>query len=101
MGKRCSSEKAWKGETQLPRRETTNGLVSRKLPKEKAVSIIEDVRKKTVNNILTAIEESKKKPFACLLTALGIPLLSSVKAKKLTNFYPDLTSLLRGIENNE
>jgi NAD-dependent DNA ligase len=51
--------------------------------------------------MLFAIENSKKKPFSNLLTALGIPLLSSVKAKKLTNFYPNLTSLFTGIEKNE
>ena len=62
---------------------------------------LEGFQERSVNNMLFAIENSKKKPFANLLTALGIPLLSSVKAKKLTNFYPDLTSLLMGIENNE
>jgi NAD-dependent DNA ligase len=35
------------------------------------------------------------------LTALSIPLLSSVKAKKLTNLYPDLNSLLTTIESEE
>ncbi|CAG8671898.1 7073_t:CDS:1, partial [Paraglomus occultum] len=33
--------------------------------------------------------------------ALGIPLLSSVKAQKLTTFYPTFTSLLEAIENKE
>jgi DNA ligase (NAD+) len=62
---------------------------------------LEGFKEKTVNNILTAIEESKKKPFSNLLTALGIPLLSSVKAQKLTKFYPDLTTLLVAIKNEE
>ena len=51
--------------------------------------------------MLTSIENSKKKPFANLLTALGIPLLSSVKARKLTEFYPNLPSFITAIENNE
>jgi len=50
---------------------------------------------------LNSIESSKKKPFSNLLTALGIPLLSSVKAQKLTSFYPNLTSFLTIIENKE
>jgi len=69
--------------------------------KEKELLKLEGFKKKTANNILSSIENSKKKPFANLLTALGIPLLSSVKARKLTNFYPDLTSFLGAVENNE
>jgi len=53
-----------------------------------------------VVNFLNSIENSKQKPLTNLLTALGIPLLSSVKAKKLTNFYPTLNSLLTVLENN-
>ena len=62
---------------------------------------LEGFQEKTVNNILNSIENSKKKPFANLLSALGIPLLSSVKTKKLTIFYPNLTNFLAAIENNE
>lgn len=58
-------------------------------------------KEKTVVNILTSIENSTKKPLNNLLTALGIPLLSSVKAEKLSNFYPDLTSFCNGIKSNE
>ena len=50
---------------------------------------------------MSSIENSKKKPLANLLTALGIPLLSSVKARKLTNFYPDLTGFLAAVKNEE
>jgi len=69
--------------------------------KEKELLKLEGFKKKAVNNMLTSIENSKKKPFANLLTALGIPLLSSVKARKLTQFYPDLPSFITAIENNE
>ncbi|MCE8163070.1 MAG: NAD-dependent DNA ligase LigA [Candidatus Moeniiplasma glomeromycotorum] len=62
---------------------------------------LDGLEAKSVENILTAIENSKKKPFANLLTALGIPLLSSVKAQKLTKFYPDLTIFLTAVENEE
>ena len=69
--------------------------------KEKELLKLEGFKKKAVNNMLTSIENSKQKPFANLLTALGIPLLSSVKARKLTEFYPDLPSFITAIENNE
>ena len=59
------------------------------------------LEQKSVENILTSIENSKQKPLANLLTALGIPLLSSVKSQKLTNFYPSLTVLLAVVENQE
>jgi DNA ligase (NAD+) len=62
---------------------------------------LEGFQKKSVDNMLSSIENSKKKPLANLLTALGIPLLSSVKAQKLTNFYPNSTAFLRAIENEE
>ncbi|CAG8456629.1 27238_t:CDS:2 [Gigaspora margarita] len=69
--------------------------------KEKELLKLEGFKRKSVTNILTSIEESKKSPFANLLTALGIPLLSSVKAKKLTIFYPNLTSFLIAAKNEE
>ncbi|CAG8614221.1 8823_t:CDS:10 [Ambispora leptoticha] len=69
--------------------------------KEKELLKLEGCKKKSVNNILNSIEESKKKSFPCLLTALGIPLFSSVKSQKLANFYPTLTSLLAAIEDEE
>ncbi|WNE40035.1 MAG: DNA ligase [Mycoplasmataceae bacterium] len=62
---------------------------------------LEGFKEKTINNILNSIEESKKKPFSNLLTALGIPLLSSVKTQKLTKFYPDLSSFSIAIKNEE
>lgn len=58
-------------------------------------------KEKTVENILNSIENSVKKPLSNWLVALGIPLLSSVKAQKLTTFYPTFTSLLEVIENKE
>ena len=69
--------------------------------KRGAIEKLEGFQKKSVDNILFSIENSKKKPLTNLFTALGIPLLSSVKAKKLTAFYPELTSFLAAIENNE
>src|SRR5205085_9699828 len=69
--------------------------------KEKQLLKLEGFKKKTVNNILSSIENSKKKPFANLLTALGIPLLSSVKAKKIATFYPSLTSFLAAAKKEE
>lgn len=69
--------------------------------KERELLQLGGVKKKSVDNILRSVENSKKKSLANLLTALGIPLLGLVKAQKLTNFYPDLTSLRTGIENKE
>ena len=62
---------------------------------------LDGLEQKSVENILTAIENSCQKPLSNLLTALGIPLLSSVKARKLTNFYPSLTIFLFAIESQE
>ncbi|CAI2185544.1 4281_t:CDS:2 [Funneliformis geosporum] len=62
---------------------------------------LEGFQKKSIDNILSSIENSKKKPLTNLLIALGIPLLSSVKAKKLSIFYPNLASIRTIIENNE
>ncbi|CAG8556562.1 3678_t:CDS:10, partial [Racocetra persica] len=52
--------------------------------KEPELLQLEGFQKKMLSNIFRAVENSKKKPLASLLTALGIPLLSSVKAQKLT-----------------
>ncbi|KLL01564.1 MAG: NAD-dependent DNA ligase LigA [Mycoplasmataceae bacterium RC_NB112A] len=62
---------------------------------------LDGLEQKSVENMLKAIESSKKKPFANLLTALGIPLLSSVKSKKLTKFYSSLIDFLKAAENQE
>ncbi|WP_172575394.1 NAD-dependent DNA ligase LigA [endosymbiont GvMRE of Glomus versiforme] len=62
---------------------------------------LEGFQKKSIDNILSSIKNSKKKPLTNLLIALGIPLLSSVKAKKLSIFYPNLASIRTIIENNE
>ncbi|RHZ37295.1 NAD-dependent DNA ligase LigA [endosymbiont GvMRE of Glomus versiforme] len=62
---------------------------------------IEGLQKKSVNNLLNSIEQSKKKPFFCLITALGIPLLGGVKSRKLVSNYPNLGSLLQAVEKNE
>ncbi len=50
-------------------------------------------REKTVNNILTAIEESKKAPFERVLYALGIRHLGETGAKKLAREMKDLQTL--------
>ena len=62
---------------------------------------IDGLQRKSVNNLLNSIEQSKKKPFPCLITALGIPLLGSVKARKLTEIHSTLSSFLQAIEKNE
>jgi DNA ligase (NAD+) len=69
--------------------------------KREEIEKLAGFQKKSVDNILSSIENSRKKPLANLLTALGIPLLSSVKAKKIATFYSNLTSFLTAIEGNE
>jgi NAD-dependent DNA ligase len=69
--------------------------------KEPELGKLGGLKKKLLTNIFNSVEKSKKKSLASLLTALGIPLLSSVKAKKLTSYYPNLTSLFAVIENND
>ena len=60
---------------------------------------IEGFQKKSVTNLLNSIEASKKKSPSSLLTALGIPLLGSVKAKKIISLYGDWENLVRAIES--
>lgn len=69
--------------------------------RKKELLKIEGLQRKSVNNLLSSVEKSKKKPFFCLITGLGIPLLGSVKARKLTDLYPDLISFIQAIEKKE
>ena len=70
-------------------------------PKKKELLKIEGLQRKSVNNLLNSIERSKRKPFFCLITALGVPLLGKIKARKLVEFYPDLASFIQTIEKKE
>jgi DNA ligase (NAD+) len=70
-------------------------------PKKKELLKIEGLQRKSVNNLLNSIEKSKKKPFFCLITGLGIPLLGSVKARKLADLYPNLISFIQAVEENK
>lgn len=69
--------------------------------KKKELLKVEGLQRKSVNNLLNSIEQSKKKPFFCLITALGVPLLGSVRAHKLTSLYPNLVSFIQAVEKNE
>lgn len=70
-------------------------------PRKKELLKIEGLQRKSVNNLFHSIEQSKNMPFFCLITALGIPLLGKVKARKLTEFYPDLINFIQAIEENK
>ena len=61
---------------------------------KRALFRLEGLQRKSINNLLTNIEKSKKTPFACLVNALGIPLLGKVKAEKLATVCSNLASLL-------
>lgn len=69
--------------------------------KKKNLLKIEGLQRKSVNNLLSSVEKSKKMPFFCLMTALGIPLLGKVKARKLVELYPDLVSFIQVIEKKD
>jgi len=62
---------------------------------------IDGFRIKKINNILESIEKSKTKPFYNLLSALSIPSLSIVKAKKLSELFSDLNIFILALENNK
>lgn len=51
-------------------------------------------REKTVENILSAIENSKKVPFERVLYALGIRLLGETMARKLARHFGDIDALM-------
>ena len=59
--------------------------------KEKKISF----REKTVNNILNAIENSKKVPFERVLFALGIRYLGETGAKKLGRHFGSLENIMK------
>jgi DNA ligase (NAD+) len=69
--------------------------------KKRELLRVEGLQRKSVNNLLNSVERSKKMPFFSLLAALGIPLLGRVKARKLTEIYPDLTNFIQTIEEKE
>lgn len=62
---------------------------------------LEGFQEKTVNNVLNSIENSKQKPWSDLISALSIPLLSSVKCQKLATYYTNLKVFINALENNE
>jgi len=59
--------------------------------KKEIIKKIDGFKEKSINKILESIEESKKKPFYFLLSSLGIPSLSILKSKKLSNYYSDFS----------
>jgi DNA ligase (NAD+) len=69
--------------------------------KEEELLKMKGIKKKKIDNIFNAIENSKKKPLANLLNALGIPLLGLVKAQKLITFYTSLSEILKKLEKDE
>lgn len=54
---------------------------------------LERMGEKSANNILNSLEKSKQSPFDRVLFALGIRLVGSTVAKKLTEQFPDLQAL--------
>ncbi len=54
--------------------------------------------RKSIDNLLTAIEESKKQPFAKVLFALGIRYVGAGAAKKLAEHFADMDELMNARE---
>lgn len=66
--------------------------------REKLISI-ERLGEKSVDNLLSAIEESKKKPFNKVLFALGIRYVGSGAAKKLAEHFLSIDNLIKAEED--
>jgi len=62
--------------------------------REKLISI-ERLGEKSVDNLLAAIEESKKKSFSKVLFALGIRYVGSGAAKKLADYFLNIDNLIK------
>ncbi len=61
---------------------------------------IERLGEKSVNNLLKAIEESKKQPFYKLLFALGIRYVGSGAARKLADHFNSIDALIDAAEDD-
>ncbi|HED05102.1 MAG TPA: NAD-dependent DNA ligase LigA, partial [Ignavibacteria bacterium] len=59
---------------------------------------IERLGRKSVDNLLNAIEESKNQPFAKVLFALGIRYVGAGVAKKLVDYFLNLTNIMKASE---
>ena len=67
--------------------------------KKKNLIKIERLGEKSVENLITSIEESKAKPFSKVLFALGIRYVGSGAAQKLANHFLDIDKLINADEN--
>jgi len=61
---------------------------------------IERLGEKSIDNLLNAIEESKKQPFAKVLFALGIRYVGSGAAKKLTDNFTSIDDMINASEED-
>jgi len=61
---------------------------------------IDRLGEKSIDNLLSAIEKSKSNPFHKVLFALGIRLVGTNIARKLTEHFPDIDSLISASEEN-
>ena len=61
---------------------------------------IERLGEKSVDNLLNAIEESKKQPFSKVLFAIGIRYVGSGAAKKLADHFGSMEKLMSASEEN-
>jgi DNA ligase (NAD+) len=59
---------------------------------------IERLGEKSVDNLLNAVEESKKQPFAKVLFALGIRYVGAGAAKKLADHFKSINDLMKADE---
>ena len=66
--------------------------------KKKGLLALDRMAEKSVDNVLAAIEESRKQPFPRVLIALGIPHVGGETADLLAQSYPDIEALANAKE---
>ena len=67
--------------------------------KRKELIKIERLGEKSVDNLISSIEESKNKPFSKVLFALGVRYVGSGAAKKLADHFLDIDKLINSDED--
>ena len=76
---------------------TYDDIYHLKSQREKLINL-ERIGKKSIDNLLSAIEESKKQPFSKVLFALGIRYVGAGAAKKLASHFNSIDDLINASE---
>ncbi len=68
--------------------------------KKEELSSLEGLGEKSVENLLTSIENSKHNPLSRLIASLGIPLIGNQAAKIIAKRFPDIHLLINASEED-